>query len=131
MARWLIALLLVSVALGQTQFPKFEPNDPAAWQNAIRNPAPLSQGKDFTGNQHSSSHFSLPPLKSGFLGSPASSYEPSRFMANVCAIPLTRIPADPKIDPGIGRGSNVGAEFLDNMPHAKVMPVCGEEQPRR
>jgi hypothetical protein len=129
MARWIIALLLASAALGQTQLPKFDPNDPAAWQNAIRTPLSVSQSQDFS-KPNGSSHFVLPLLRSGLLAppslnvSPAVSLPPSHETANLCAIPLTRVPIDPKIDPGIV--TDFGAQFLDNMPQAKSMPVCNK-----
>lgn len=129
MTRWLLAFVVASAAFAQSQSLKFDPHDRSAWEKAIRNPAALPQGQDFTGKENSSSHFALMPSNPGsptmnleFLAMPAQGVEISRF-DQTCAIALTRIPADWKIDSGMRR--DIGGErSLDNMPYAKTMPVC-------
>lgn len=129
MARWLFTLVLASAAFGQTQFPKFEPNDPAAWANAIRNLPAWPPSQDFTGNLSGSSDFTLPPLKPESFAFPGQEVPP--LSTQTCAIPLTRIQADPHIDPKMRVRSSSGPGSLENMPRARTIRVCPDERASR
>ena len=95
--------------------PKFDPSLANGWESVVHG---LSSPKTPPSN--------LPLLKPGMMAQPPVIQASKNDATMMCAIPLTRIPADPNIDPGMRYDLRPGAQTLDNMPHAKAMPVCPE-----
>jgi hypothetical protein len=108
MVRWLPALILASAAFAQKQtqseVPKLDAYREQALRNALR-----------------SADLQCKPKRVG---------PPSQKFVLVCAIPLTRVPADNSIDPKIRLESKSGIQNIDHMAF-KAMPVCPENQPVR
>lgn len=99
---------------------KFDPSVASAWQNVIQG---LIAPKPTPGN--------LPLLKAGMLATPSLNASAPRKVPFQCAIPLTRLPADLRIDPGMRLDLKADAQSFEHMPHAKSMPVCPEQPPER
>ena len=123
MGRLLLAVVLASAAASgqqpaQSPVPKLDPYSAKALENALR---PL---ESFSKEQKGFREFTpLPSTSLTLLPT-----EPGK-VAEVCAIPLTRVPVHTSIDRGIRRELNLDARQIDDMAVAKLMPACPEDHP--